>query len=103
MDYEYYGASWQRQLDLRAVGAYALAWELARHPQDHAAAFARYETTMRPFVEVNQAIGELSRDPRFGSDPAYYVDVIEPAMLNAESAVELQACDWQIGNEVKGR
>ena len=36
-----------------------------------------------------QLVADLSRDPRFGSDPAYYVDVIEPAMLNAESAVEL--------------
>ena len=74
---------------LALVGAYALACELAQHPQDHTAAYARYETIMRPFVEVNQAIADLSRDPRFGSDPAYYVDVIEPAMLNAESAVEL--------------
>ena len=68
------------------MGANALAWELA---QDHAAAFARYESIMRPFVDVNQAIADLSRDPRFGSDPAYYVDVIELAILNAESAVEL--------------
>jgi 2-polyprenyl-6-methoxyphenol hydroxylase-like FAD-dependent oxidoreductase len=74
---------------LAIVGAYVLAWELAQSPADHGAAFARYEQTMRPFVEVNQAIADLSRDARFGSDPAYYVDVIEPAMLQAERAVEL--------------
>ena len=44
---------------------------------------------MRPFVEINQAIADLSRDPRFMEDPSYYVDVIEPAMANAEYAVEL--------------
>src|SRR5690606_24072988 len=74
---------------LAIVGGYVLAWELAQSPEDHAAAFARYETRMRPFVEVNQAIAELSRDPRFGEDPAYYLDVIEPAMENAEYAIEL--------------
>lgn len=74
---------------LALVGAYELAWELAQSPADHAGAFARYEAVMRPFVEVNHAIADLSRDPRFGSDPAYYVDVIEPAMAHAENAVEL--------------
>jgi 2-polyprenyl-6-methoxyphenol hydroxylase-like FAD-dependent oxidoreductase len=42
---------------LALVGAYVLAAELARHGPDHKAAFARYETRMRPFVEVNQALG----------------------------------------------
>jgi 2-polyprenyl-6-methoxyphenol hydroxylase-like FAD-dependent oxidoreductase len=74
---------------LAIVGAYVLAWELAHAVGDHASAFARYEATMRPFVEINQAIADLSRDPRFGTDPGYYVDVIEPAMARAERAVEL--------------
>lgn len=75
---------------LAIVGAYVLARELARSEGDFASAFARYDQTMRPFVEVNHAIAKLSRDPRFGKDPAYYVDVIEPAMAHAERAVELE-------------
>jgi hypothetical protein len=46
---------------------------------------------MRPFVEINQAIADLSRDPRFGEDPQYYLDVIEPAMTRAERAIDLPA------------
>ena len=37
------------------VGAYILAGELATHA-DHAAAFAAYERTVRPFAEQNQAL-----------------------------------------------
>jgi len=76
---------------LAIVGAYVLAWELAQSPDDHAAAFANYEKRMRPFVEINQAIADLSRDPRFGEDPQYYIDVIEPAMGKAERAIDLPA------------
>lgn len=76
---------------LAIVGAYVLAWELARAPNDHVAAFDAYERRMRPFVEINQAIADLSRDPRFGEDPQYYLDVIEPAMAQAERAIELPA------------
>jgi 2-polyprenyl-6-methoxyphenol hydroxylase-like FAD-dependent oxidoreductase len=75
---------------LAIVGAYVLARELALSPHNHASAFAAYERRMRPFVDKNQAIAELSRDPRFGSDPSYYVDVIEPAMADAEYAIELE-------------
>lgn len=74
---------------LAIVGAYVLAWELAHSPSDHAVAFTRYDERMRPFVDINQAIASLSRDPRFGEDPAYYVDVIEPAMAKAERAINL--------------
>lgn len=74
---------------LAIVGGYVLAWELAQSPRDHARAFASYESRMRPFVDVNQAIADLSRDPRFGEDPQYYLDVIEPAMDRAERAIEL--------------
>jgi 2-polyprenyl-6-methoxyphenol hydroxylase-like FAD-dependent oxidoreductase len=37
------------------VGAYVLAGELATH-DDHVAAFAAYEKTVRDFVEQNQAL-----------------------------------------------
>lgn len=68
---------------------YVLAWKLAQSPDDHGAAFAAYERRMRPFVEINQAIADLSRDPRFGEVPQHYIDVIEPAMGRAERAIEL--------------
>jgi 2-polyprenyl-6-methoxyphenol hydroxylase-like FAD-dependent oxidoreductase len=74
---------------LAIVGGYVLAWELAQTPEDHARAFAAYEDRMRPFVEVNHAIAPLSRDPRFNSEPGYYMNVIEPALARAERAIEL--------------
>jgi 2-polyprenyl-6-methoxyphenol hydroxylase-like FAD-dependent oxidoreductase len=42
---------------LALVGAYVLAAELAKCEGDHAAAFARYEERMRPFVDLNQVLG----------------------------------------------
>ncbi len=75
---------------LAVVGAYVLARELAQSPEEHTGAFARYEARMRPFVKVNQAIADLSRDPRFMEDPSYYIEVIEPAMAKAERAIELE-------------
>jgi 2-polyprenyl-6-methoxyphenol hydroxylase-like FAD-dependent oxidoreductase len=74
---------------LALVGGYVLAWELAQSPDDHAAAFARYETKLRPFVEKNHAITDVTRDERF-SDPDYYVNVVEPAMDAAKDAIELE-------------
>lgn len=44
---------------LAMVGAYVLAVEL-RKSQSHADAFANYERTMRPFVEMNRALIEPS-------------------------------------------
>lgn len=41
---------------LALVGAYVLAAELGRTGGDHIAAYARYETRMRPFVHLNQAL-----------------------------------------------
>ncbi|MEU6058102.1 hypothetical protein [Streptomyces sp. NPDC047097] len=41
---------------LALVGAYVLAGELAAHPGDHAAAFARYEVRMRPYAERAQRL-----------------------------------------------
>lgn len=74
---------------LAIVGAYVMAWELAQSPNDHAAAFARYEAKLRPFVEANQAIAELTRDERI-SDPDYYLNVIEPTLEKAKDAIELE-------------
>jgi len=74
---------------LAIVGAFVLASELARSPADHDRAFVACEERMKPFVATNHAIADLSRDPRFGSDPSYYTDVIEPAMANAEWAIDL--------------
>lgn len=74
---------------LAIVGAYVLAHELARTPDDHAAAFARYETKMRPFVEENHAIADLTRDERL-SDPTYYTTVVEPALEKAKDAIALE-------------
>lgn len=74
---------------LALVGAYVLAWELAQSPDDHSAAFARYEAKLRPFVEANHAIADLTRDERF-SDPEYYATVIEPALDVAKDAIQLE-------------
>jgi 2-polyprenyl-6-methoxyphenol hydroxylase-like FAD-dependent oxidoreductase len=41
---------------LALVGAYVLAQELERADNDHIAAFTAYETRMRPFVKLNQAL-----------------------------------------------
>ncbi|MCQ8768408.1 FAD-dependent monooxygenase [Streptomyces telluris] len=44
---------------LALVGAYVLASEIGRQGNgDHAAAFARYESRMRPFVALNQALAQ---------------------------------------------
>ncbi|SDL45386.1 2-polyprenyl-6-methoxyphenol hydroxylase [Glycomyces sambucus] len=45
---------------LALTGAYVLAYELGR-TEDHALAFARYESRMRPFVEANQALAFIDR------------------------------------------
>ncbi|MEV0276978.1 FAD-dependent monooxygenase [Streptomyces sp. NPDC050610] len=47
---------------LALVGAYALADELGRADGDHAAAFARYEERLRPYVELNQALATENPD-----------------------------------------
>jgi 2-polyprenyl-6-methoxyphenol hydroxylase-like FAD-dependent oxidoreductase len=74
---------------LAIVGGYVLAYELAQTPNDHEAAFARYEAKMRPFVEENHAIADLTRDERF-ADPDYYTGVVEPALEKAKNAIELE-------------
>ncbi|KXU96159.1 hypothetical protein CR51_23555 [Caballeronia megalochromosomata] len=47
---------------LGLVGAFVLAHELVRHPQDSASAFAAYEVRMRPYVDLNQALVDLERE-----------------------------------------
>lgn len=41
---------------LALVGAYILAGELGRHPEDHTEAFRQYEALMRPYVTKAQKI-----------------------------------------------
>ena len=74
---------------LAIVGAFVPAIELSRCMDDPSRAFLACEARMKPFIAKNHAIADLSRDPRFGSDPSYYQDVIEPAMSEAEWAIEL--------------
>jgi 2-polyprenyl-6-methoxyphenol hydroxylase-like FAD-dependent oxidoreductase len=74
---------------LALVGAFVLAWHISQFPGDHAAALAGYEAMMRPFVEANQSLVDLSRDPRFMTSPEYYTDVIEPAVARAENFIDL--------------
>lgn len=77
---------------LALVGACVLARELALSPDDHVAAFVRYEAKMRPFVETNQAIADLTIAGDV-SDPEYYLNVIEPAMEAAKDAIELEGLE----------
>jgi len=46
---------------LALVGAYVLGKELARTPGDIPAAFAAYDRRMRPFVDLNQGLVDLTR------------------------------------------
>jgi 2-polyprenyl-6-methoxyphenol hydroxylase-like FAD-dependent oxidoreductase len=46
---------------LALVGAFVLARELSGTPRDAAGAFLRYESRMRPFVELNQALADPNR------------------------------------------
>jgi 2-polyprenyl-6-methoxyphenol hydroxylase-like FAD-dependent oxidoreductase len=47
---------------LGLVGAFVLACELVRHWDDPAQAFAAYEHRMRPYVDLNQALVDLTRE-----------------------------------------
>ena len=47
---------------LALVGAFVLARELANQPGSPQAAFARYEARMRPFVDLNQALVDMTRE-----------------------------------------
>jgi 2-polyprenyl-6-methoxyphenol hydroxylase-like FAD-dependent oxidoreductase len=68
---------------LALAGAYALAHQLARSPDDPAAAFARYETAMRTFVEMNQALAEHLKDGLAPGSPLYQ------ALETAKNAIRL--------------
>lgn len=72
---------------LSLVGAYVLANELAQSPDDHSAAFARYEERMRPFVEKNQAIAQMAQDERF-HEPAFQAE-IQAALDVAKRSITL--------------
>lgn len=47
---------------LALVGAFVLVRELIRHWDHPARAFAAYEHRMRPYVDLNQALVDLSRE-----------------------------------------
>ncbi|MCS0637183.1 FAD-dependent monooxygenase [Streptomyces sp. LP05-1] len=64
---------------LALVGAHLLAEALAGADGDHAAAFARYEARMRPFVALNQALA--TENP--GGPPA------EASMARAKAGISL--------------
>ena len=59
---------------LALVGAYILAEELGRSPNDHSRAFAAYETRMRPFVLKNQALAWRDRNAPEGEGEAMLED-----------------------------
>jgi 2-polyprenyl-6-methoxyphenol hydroxylase-like FAD-dependent oxidoreductase len=62
------------------VGAYVLAAELAAQENDHAAAFARYEARMRPFVDLNRALVTCGRGTAGGAQ----------ALAHAKNAIALE-------------
>jgi 2-polyprenyl-6-methoxyphenol hydroxylase-like FAD-dependent oxidoreductase len=71
---------------LALVGAYVLADELARSPDDHAAAFARYEAKMRPYVELNQALAQISKEGGVGPGAPIY-----EALETAKNGIVLES------------
>jgi 2-polyprenyl-6-methoxyphenol hydroxylase-like FAD-dependent oxidoreductase len=73
---------------LALVGAYVLASELGRTPNDHSAAYSNFEAKMRPFVEKNQALAQYALDERF-ADPDFYTSEMEPALYEAQNAIQL--------------
>jgi 2-polyprenyl-6-methoxyphenol hydroxylase-like FAD-dependent oxidoreductase len=68
---------------LALVGAYVLARELFRTPTDYAAAFARYEVKMRPYVTLNQDLVDLTRE---GPIPDDQFDTAKSAIVLEELA-----------------
>ncbi|GAA1666111.1 FAD-dependent monooxygenase [Glycomyces endophyticus] len=61
---------------LALVGAYVLAYELGR-TDDHAVAFARYESRMRPFVEANQQLAFIDRQTVDPEEATRRVDAVK--------------------------
>lgn len=68
---------------LALVGAYVLADEIGRTPDDHTAAFSRYAERMRPYVQANQALA--IEYPR-GGIPDQVMDRAKMAMTLGDSA-----------------
>jgi 2-polyprenyl-6-methoxyphenol hydroxylase-like FAD-dependent oxidoreductase len=65
---------------LALVGAFVLAREMARCPDQPAQAFAAYEHTLRPFVKLNQSLLDLNRK---GPVP-------DEVMANAKNGIDLK-------------
>jgi 2-polyprenyl-6-methoxyphenol hydroxylase-like FAD-dependent oxidoreductase len=64
------------------VGAYVLADELAKAPENHTAAYASYEARMRPYVLLNQALALR--------DHSVPESETEAALTKAKNAIELE-------------
>jgi hypothetical protein len=71
------------------VGAFVLAQELGRYPNDPLAAFARYEGRMRPFVTTNQALIEITAAA--GPYGEGGESAVQAALDDAKNAIELDA------------
>jgi 2-polyprenyl-6-methoxyphenol hydroxylase-like FAD-dependent oxidoreductase len=74
---------------LAMVGAFVLAQELGRYPNDPLAAFARYEGRMRPFVTTNQALIEITAAA--GPYGEGGESAVQAALDDAKNAIELDA------------
>lgn len=73
---------------LSLVGAQVLADELGKAQGNHAAAFARYEERMRPFIEHNQELARLGL--KVGLDNEEGQQLFGEAMEVAKNAIELE-------------
>jgi 2-polyprenyl-6-methoxyphenol hydroxylase-like FAD-dependent oxidoreductase len=72
---------------LALVGAYVLAYELGRTPDDHALAFARYESRMRPFVEANQELAFIDRQTVDPEESARRTDAVKD-LIDLDAAID---------------
>lgn len=73
---------------LAMVGAYLLAGELARSPEDAAGAFARYQQRFGPFV-----LGKQKAAPRMVD---FFAPRSAPALLLRNGALRLMSRPWMI-------
>jgi 2-polyprenyl-6-methoxyphenol hydroxylase-like FAD-dependent oxidoreductase len=71
---------------LALVGAYVLAYELGR-TEDHALAFARYESRMRPFVEANQQLAFIDRQTVDPEESTRRTDAVK-SLIDLDEVVE---------------
>jgi 2-polyprenyl-6-methoxyphenol hydroxylase-like FAD-dependent oxidoreductase len=86
---------------LALIGAYVLAGELAAAGGEHVAAFAEYDRVMRPFIAVNQQLGQrsaaiMTQDPATapaelsGSEIESMIDTSTERIADAANAIELK-------------